>query len=36
MELFLTVCVTSVTLGLLYSLFALGLRVVDGRLVPHG
>ncbi|MEA2900239.1 MAG: branched-chain amino acid transport system permease protein [Actinomycetota bacterium] len=40
MELFLTVCVTSVTLGLLYSLFALGLGVVlrtSGQLnLAHG
>jgi len=40
MELFLTVCVTSVTLGLLYSLFALGLSLVlrtSGQLnLAHG
>ena len=40
MELFLTVCVTSVTLGLLYSLFALGLGLVlrtSGQLnLAHG
>ena len=40
MEFFLTVCVTSVTLGLLYSLFALGLSLVlrtSGQLnLAHG
>jgi len=40
MELFLTVCVTSVTLGLLYSLFGLGLSLVlrtSGQLnLAHG
>ncbi len=40
MELFLTVCVTSLTLGLLYSLFALGLSLVlrtSGQLnLAHG